>query len=118
MSTISASTTSTTAFKVTADTTGVLVIQTGVTPTTALTVGSDQSVTFAQAANLPNTFGFKNRIINSAMVIDQRNAGASVSQLLAVNIYLIDGLVEFLLEVNLQFNKAGATAPAGFNQYL
>jgi hypothetical protein len=79
MSTISASTTSTTAFKVTADTTGVLTLQTGVTPTTALTVGSDQSVTFAQAANLPNTFGFKNRIINGAMVIDQRNAGAAIS---------------------------------------
>jgi hypothetical protein len=47
MSTISASTTSTTAYKVTADTTGTLVIQTGATPTTAVTVGTDQSVTFA-----------------------------------------------------------------------
>jgi hypothetical protein len=27
--------------------------------------------------NLANTFGFKNRLINSSMVIDQRNAGAS-----------------------------------------
>jgi hypothetical protein len=27
--------------------------------------------------NTPNTFGFKNRIINGAMAIDQRNAGAS-----------------------------------------
>lgn len=47
MSTISASTTSTTAYKVTADTTGTLVFQTGSTPTTAMTLGSDQSVTFA-----------------------------------------------------------------------
>ena len=47
MTTISASTTSTTAYKVTADTTGTLVFQTGATPTTALTLGSDQSVTFA-----------------------------------------------------------------------
>ena len=47
MSTISASTTSTTAFKVTSDTTGTLVFQTGATPTTALTLGSDQSATFA-----------------------------------------------------------------------
>jgi hypothetical protein len=29
--------------------------------------------------NLENTFGFKNRIINGGMVIDQRNAGASVT---------------------------------------
>ena len=47
MSIVSASTTSTTAYKVTADTTGTLVFQTGATPTTAMTLGSDQSVTFA-----------------------------------------------------------------------
>jgi hypothetical protein len=47
MSTISASTTSTTAYKVTADTTGTLVLQTGATPTTAVTIGTDQSVTLA-----------------------------------------------------------------------
>ena len=29
--------------------------------------------------NAPNNFGFKNRIINGAMVIDQRNAGVSVT---------------------------------------
>ena len=48
MSTISASTTSTTAYKVTADTTGTLVLQTGASPTTAVTIGSDQVVTFAK----------------------------------------------------------------------
>lgn len=44
MSTISASTTSTTAYKVTADTTGALVLQTGATPTTALTIDASQNV--------------------------------------------------------------------------
>jgi len=48
MSTISASTTTTTAYKVTADTTGTLVLQTGSTPTTAVTIGTDQVVTFAK----------------------------------------------------------------------
>jgi hypothetical protein len=47
MSTISASTTSTTAYKVTADTTGALVLQTGATPTTALTIDASQNATFA-----------------------------------------------------------------------
>jgi hypothetical protein len=47
MSTISASTTSTTAYKVTADTTGTLVLQTGATPTTALTIDASQNTTFA-----------------------------------------------------------------------
>ena len=52
MSTISASTTSTTAYKVTADTTGTLVLQTGSTPTTAVTIGTDQSVTLASALTI------------------------------------------------------------------
>ena len=51
MSIISASTTSTTAYKVTADTTGTLVLQTGATPTTAVTIGTDQSVTTAGTIN-------------------------------------------------------------------
>jgi hypothetical protein len=54
MSTISASTTSTTAYKVTADTTGALVLQTGATPTTAVTISSAQVATFAQAPVLPS----------------------------------------------------------------
>ena len=44
MSIISASTTSTTAYKVTADTTGTLVLQTGSTPTTAVTIDTSQNV--------------------------------------------------------------------------
>ena len=47
MSTISASTTTTTAYTVTADTTGALVLQTGATPTTALTLSTSQNATFA-----------------------------------------------------------------------
>jgi hypothetical protein len=60
----------------TADTSGILQLQTA--GTTAVTVDASQNVTFVNSASLPNTFGFKNRIINGAMVIDQRNAGASV----------------------------------------
>jgi len=97
MSTISASTTTTTAYKVTADTTGTLVLQTGATPTTALTISSAQVVSLAQV--LPEAsggtgtttgyYGFKNRIINGAMVIDQRNAGAEVNPAVA-NAYYVD----------------------------
>ena len=53
-----------------------------------LTVTSGGNTTFTQAANLPNTFGFKNRIINGAMVIDQRNNGASVN--VTGNVYTLD----------------------------
>jgi hypothetical protein len=44
MSTIKSSTTTTTAYSVDADTTGALVIQTGATPTTAVTVAATQNV--------------------------------------------------------------------------
>ena len=44
MSTIAASTTTTTAYKVAADTTGTLVLQTGATPTTAVTIDGSQNV--------------------------------------------------------------------------
>ena len=49
MSTIKSSTTLTTAYSVEADTTGALVLQTGATPTTAVTVSSAQVVTLANA---------------------------------------------------------------------
>jgi hypothetical protein len=79
MSVIKTGTTSTTGYIVESDTNGNLVIQTGSTPTTALTLNSDQTATFAQSVNIPNTFGFKNRIINGGMVIDQRNAGVAIT---------------------------------------
>jgi hypothetical protein len=53
MSTIKSSTTTTTAYSVEADTTGALVIQTGATPTTAVTISTGQVATFAQAPVLP-----------------------------------------------------------------
>ena len=40
--------------------------------------------------NAPNEFGFKNRIINGAMMIDQRNAGASVTVSTSVNTFPVD----------------------------
>lgn len=49
MSTIKTGTTLTTAYQVEGDTSGALVIQTGSTPTTALTISSAQVVTFANA---------------------------------------------------------------------
>ena len=61
----------------TADTSGVLQLQTA--GTTAISIDASQAVSFTNSANLPNTFGFKNRIINGAMVIDQRNAGATTT---------------------------------------
>ena len=66
MSTISASTTTTTAFNVTADTTGALVLQTGATPTTAMTIDASQNV------NIPllSLTGTSNQISSVAVSSD------------------------------------------------
>jgi hypothetical protein len=72
MTTIKSSTTTTTAYSVEADTTGALVIQTGAAPTTALTVGSDQSVTFAGAVSLSGA-------ISCAVIATQANQETATS---------------------------------------
>jgi hypothetical protein len=59
---------------------GTLVLQTttsGGTPTTAVTLDNSQNATFTGSLNAPNTFGFKNRIINGAMQIAQRATSSS-----------------------------------------
>ena len=68
MSTISASTTTTTAYKVTADTTGTLVLQTGATPTTAMTIDGSQNVTFAKGFTVGATAAPAFSAYSSALV--------------------------------------------------
>jgi hypothetical protein len=64
------------------------------------------------------SFGMRNRIINGAMVIDQRNAGAAVT---AINVYTLD---RYKLQgtqsskINAQQNAGAVTPPAGFTYYL
>jgi hypothetical protein len=52
MSSIAAGTTTTTGYVVTSDSTGTLVLKTGASATTAVTIGSDQSVTFVGSQTL------------------------------------------------------------------
>jgi hypothetical protein len=62
-------------------------------------------------------FGFKNRIINGAMVIDQRNAGASGT----ANGYTVDRFAYFGSQASKgtwQRNAGSVTPPAGFINYL
>ena len=107
---------------ISSDNTGILELKSGTgSGTTAMTVGTGQAVTFAQAANLPNTFGFKNRIINGAMVIDQRNAGASVATTATPAIYSLDRWRNAFSQASkytIQQNSGSVTPPAGFRNYL
>ena len=70
----------------------------------------------AQSANQGN---FKNRIINGAMMIDQRNAGASVTP--TDGQYTLDRWVSQVSQTSkfsVQQNAGSVTPPVGFTNYL
>ena len=72
---------------------------------------------YLRGANLD--FGMRNRIINGAMVIDQRNAGASVS--MTSGTYSVDRFRAFASvgsKMTAQQNAGSVTPPAGFTNYL
>lgn len=62
----------------------------------------------------------RNRIINGSMVIDQRNAGASVTQSTSLD-YVVDRWAIYgtqASKVTVQQNAGSVTPPAGFTNYL
>ena len=65
-----------------------------------------------------NYDGFKNRIINGAMVIDQRNAGALVTSV-GNGVYTLDRFIYYhdVGTLNVQKNLNTVTPPAGFANY-
>jgi hypothetical protein len=66
-------------------------------------------------------FGFKNRIINGAMMIDQRNAGASVATSSGTSVFFTDrwaGLYSQTSKFTAQQNAGSVTPPVGFSKYL
>ena len=60
--------------------------------------------------------GFRNRIINGAMVIDQRNAGASVTSGYPVDRFFLT--LTQASKLTAQQNAGSVTPPAGFTNYL
>ena len=66
-------------------------------------------------------FGLKNRLINSDMRIDQRNAGASVTPASGANTYTLDrwsGYASQASKYTVQQNAGSVTPPVGFTNYL
>jgi hypothetical protein len=62
--------------------------------------------------------GFKNRLINGGMTIDQRNNGASVTP---SNSYTLDRWIAYTSQASkytVQQNAGSVTPPAGFSNYL
>jgi hypothetical protein len=75
-------------------------------------------------ATAASGFGFKNRIINGAMVIDQRNAGASVNLVSSGNTFIVDRFFGYAAQnskLTAQQNAGGLTGanlPTGFRNYI
>jgi hypothetical protein len=85
------------------------------------TVNADviQSSVSGVSLGAGNATSFKNRIINGAMVIDQRNAGASVTP--ANDAFTLDRWKTIALQASkftIQQNAGAVTSPAGFSNYL
>jgi len=76
-----------------------------------------QAVALAQQASTGVSPGFRNRIINGAMVIDQRNAGASVTITTAEE-YIVDRFNFAPSSNNKLTGQQSTTAPAGFSNSI
>ena len=82
------------------------------------TVNADLMTT-SDGVSSAGLYGFKNRIINGAMVIDQRNAGASVTpNLSAFPVDRTQVVSNPGSKFTAQQNAGSVTPPAGFTNYL
>ena len=73
--------------------------------------GTTPSTVVATSVNTPNTFGFKNRIINGSMVFDQRNEAAAVS---ANDTYPVDRFLFSSATDGTVTAQRDTTVPAGY----
>jgi hypothetical protein len=85
-----------------------------------IVLDSSGNATMAGSMAMATPFAMRNKIINGAMEIDQRNSGASVTQttssLYTVDRWLISGSVTS--KFTAQRNAGSVTPPAGFINYL
>jgi hypothetical protein len=77
-------------------------------------------MTTSDGVSSAGVYGFKNKIINGSMQIDQRNAGASVTATTS-NLYTVDrfqAVASQSSKYTVQQNAASVTPPVGFINYL
>jgi hypothetical protein len=101
------------------DSSGNLALQSG-TGVTAMTLNSSQQASFVNNISAPNTFGFKNRIINGAMTIAQVN-GTNSTTPSATNtaVYPIDRWQHFSNQASkITYQQQSSSPPPGFATYL
>jgi hypothetical protein len=83
-----------------------------------LAISGTTGITLAGQFDSASTFGWRNRIINGGMVIDQRNAGASVTFATTYAYYLDRWQGIFASGSGSRTIQQSTTAPAGFNYSL
>jgi hypothetical protein len=86
-----------------------------------IAISGTTGITLDGQFNSASSMGFKNRIINGAMVIDQRNAGASVTIPATTVIYTLDRWFAYATQASkftIQQNAGSVTPPSGFSNYL
>jgi len=84
-----------------------------------IAISGTNGITLDGQFNSASSMGFKNRIINSAMVIDQRNAGASVTPTngsFGLDRWCFNATAAS--KFTAQQNAGAVTPPAGFANYL
>jgi hypothetical protein len=96
----------------------------GIVSSGSITTQSATGVIFSDSSSLPaasSPYVLKNRLINSDMRIDQRNAGASVTPASGANTYTLDrwsGYASQASKYTVQQNAGSVTPPVGFTNYL
>jgi hypothetical protein len=77
-------------------------------------------MTTSDGVSSSGLYGFKNRLINSAMVIDQRNAGALINPMADATYYLDRWRASATQTSKLSIgqNAGSVTPPAGFTNYM
>lgn len=96
----------------------VTVLKDGASAVNNLTFDANGNTTAGGTVAMASSF-LRNRIINGAMVIDQRNGGASVTP--TTGQYLVDRWVAYLSQASkftAQQNAGSVTPPTGFKNYL
>lgn len=87
-----------------------------------LAINGTTGITLAGQFDSASTFGYRNRIINGGMVIDQRNAGAAISAAtLAAGLYTVDRWAfagSQSAKFSAQQNQGSVTPPSTFKNYL
>ena len=83
-----------------------------------IAISGTTGITLDGQFNSASPMGFKNRIINGAMVIDQRNAGASVNPPANIATYVTDRFAFGVSQTSKLTAQQSSTAPVGFVKSL